>query len=61
MTAPPRAGRAIPEAQVDLRCGFGPLALHHPVMAASGCFAYGQQFADFIDLRELAGPSTKGI
>jgi dihydroorotate dehydrogenase (NAD+) catalytic subunit len=31
------------------------------VMTASGCFAYGQQFAPFFDLRELAGLSTKGI
>lgn len=48
-------------ASVDLRAQFGPLALPHPVMTASGCFAYGQQFADFMDLRELAGLSTKGI
>jgi dihydroorotate dehydrogenase (NAD+) catalytic subunit len=61
MTAPPRNTRAIAPESVDLRCGFGPLALHHPVMAASGCFAYGQQFADFMDLRQLAGLSTKGI
>lgn len=61
MTAPPRGLVAIAPERVDLRCSFGPLALRHPVMAASGCFAYGQQFADFMDLRELAGLSTKGI
>jgi len=46
---------------VDLRAQFGSIALPHPVMTASGCFAYGQQFAPFMDLRELAGLSTKGI
>ncbi|MEM6995299.1 MAG: dihydroorotate dehydrogenase [Myxococcota bacterium] len=40
---------------------FGPLRLPHPVMTASGCFAYGQQFSAFMDLRRLAGLSTKGI
>src|SRR5688500_14777126 len=45
----------------SLECKFGPLSLPHPVLAASGCFAYGQQFAAFMDLRELAGLSTKGI
>ncbi|MFO0637487.1 MAG: dihydroorotate dehydrogenase [Nannocystaceae bacterium] len=60
MTAPPRTV-ALPRERVDLRCGFGPLSLPHPILAASGCFAYGQQFADFMDLRRLAGLSTKGI
>ena len=45
----------------DLRVRFGPLTLPHPVMTASGCFAYGQQFAAFMDLSQLAGLSTKGI
>jgi len=31
------------------------------MMAASGCFAYGQKFAPFMDLSQLAGLSTKGI
>ncbi len=60
MSAPTR-NAGMPESQVDLRCRFGALELPHPVMAASGCFAYGQQFAEFIDLRGLAGLSTKGI
>jgi len=60
VTAAPRT-LAIDEAKVDLRTRMGKLALPHPVLAASGCFAYGQQFADFMDLRSLAGLSTKGI
>ena len=46
---------------VDLACEFGPLRLATPLLAASGCFAYGQQFAAFTDLRALGGISTKGI
>ncbi|MBA3548847.1 MAG: dihydroorotate dehydrogenase [Nannocystis sp.] len=46
---------------VELGCEFGPLLLKSPLLAASGCFAYGQQFAAFTDLRALGGLSTKGI
>ncbi|HGG57808.1 MAG TPA: dihydroorotate dehydrogenase [Nannocystis exedens] len=31
------------------------------MLAASGCFAYGEQFAAFTDLRRLGGLVTKGI
>lgn len=61
MTALARAAAALSPSQVDLTCDFGPLRLPHPVMTASGCFAYGQSFAPFFDLRGLAGLSTKGI
>jgi dihydroorotate dehydrogenase (NAD+) catalytic subunit len=47
--------------EVELACGFGPLRLRTPILTASGCFAYAQQFADFMDLRGLGGLSTKGI
>jgi dihydroorotate dehydrogenase (NAD+) catalytic subunit len=47
--------------EVELRCGFGPLALRSPILTASGCFAYAQQFDGFMDLRTLGGLSTKGI
>ena len=60
MSGPSRSQAIAPE-QVELACEFAGMSLPHPVLAASGCFAYGQQFADFIDLRQLAGLSTKGI
>ncbi|WP_146660464.1 dihydroorotate dehydrogenase [Enhygromyxa salina] len=47
--------------QVELGCAFGPLALRSPILTASGCFAYGQQFEQFMDLRQIGGLSTKGI
>ena len=61
VTAAPRPATSIDAAAVDLSARMGNLALRHPVMTASGCFAYGQQFATFMDLRELAGLATKGI
>ncbi len=59
MTAPRPVG--IDPSEVELACEFGPLRLQSPLLAASGCFAYGQQFAAFTDLRALGGISTKGI
>lgn len=61
MSAPVRPRSSIAPHEVDLSCRFGELPLEHPVMTASGCFAYGQQFAAFMDLEALAGLSTKGI
>lgn len=49
-----------PEA-VDLTVDFAGRRLSNPLLAASGCFAYGQQFAAFTDLRTLGGLVTKGI
>jgi dihydroorotate dehydrogenase (NAD+) catalytic subunit len=52
---------AIAADEVELACAFGPLQLRSPILTASGCFAYGQQFTQFMDLRQLGGLSTKGI
>ncbi len=60
MSAPVRT-TPIDPAGVELSSKFGPLRLPHPLMTASGCFAYGRQFAHFMDVSELAGLSTKGI
>lgn len=60
MSAAPRT-TPIDRDRVALACDFGPLKLKTPVLAASGCFAYGQQFAAFTDLQALGGVSTKGI
>lgn len=59
--APRTSGPALAPEMVELGCDFGPLRLQSPLLAASGCFAYGQQFAAFTDLRALGGLSTKGI
>jgi dihydroorotate dehydrogenase (NAD+) catalytic subunit len=45
----------------DLKTRFGPLELQSPILTASGCFAYAEQFEQFLDLKQLGGLSTKGI
>lgn len=60
MSAPVRTNPISADA-VDLSTTFAGLQLPHPMMTASGCFAYGQQFAHFMDVSQLAGLSTKGI
>lgn len=45
---------------VDLSVEIGKLKLKNPIMAASGTFGYGEEFADFIDLNRLGGIIVKG-
>lgn len=45
----------------DLSVQLGPLHLQNPVMGASGTFGYGEEYADFIDLRQLGAVVVKGI
>ena len=47
--------------RVDLAVSVGPLKLKNPVLAASGTFGYGQEFAPFLDLARLGGFVTKGL
>jgi len=52
---------ALSPADVDLRSSFAGVELQTPLLAASGCFAYGEQFDAFTDLRRLGGMVSKGI
>ncbi len=45
----------------DLSVCLGPLQLKNPVMVASGTFGYGQEYEDFLDIRELGAIVVKGI
>lgn len=45
----------------DLSVQLGPLRLKTPVMAASGTFGYGEEYADFVDPRQLGAVVVKGI
>ncbi len=47
--------------RVDLRVQVGALRLANPVIAASGTFGYGLEFAHLVDLNRLGGFVTKGI
>ena len=45
----------------DLSVQLGPLRLKNPVMTASGTFGYGEEYADFMDLKRLGAIVVKGI
>jgi dihydroorotate dehydrogenase (NAD+) catalytic subunit len=46
---------------VDLAVQVGVLRLQNPIIAASGTFGYGVEFAHLVDLNRLGGVVTKGI
>jgi dihydroorotate dehydrogenase (NAD+) catalytic subunit len=46
---------------VDLSLQIGSLRLANPLIAASGCFGYGVEYADIVDLRSLGGVAVKGL
>jgi dihydroorotate dehydrogenase (NAD+) catalytic subunit len=46
---------------MDLSTQIGPLALKNPLIAASGCFGYGVEYADIVDLASLGAIAVKGL
>ena len=45
----------------DLSVRIGSLTLKNPVIAASGCFGYGLEYASSLDLSTLGGIAVKGL
>jgi dihydroorotate dehydrogenase (NAD+) catalytic subunit len=45
----------------DLTVKIGSLTLTNPVIAASGCFGYGVEYAQVVDLASLGGVAVKGL
>lgn len=45
----------------DMHVSFAGIALRNPVIAASGTFAYGAEFADVVSLEKIGGFVTKGL
>jgi dihydroorotate dehydrogenase (NAD+) catalytic subunit len=45
----------------DLTVKIGSLTLANPVIAASGCFGYGVEYAQMVDLASLGGIAVKGL
>jgi dihydroorotate dehydrogenase (NAD+) catalytic subunit len=45
----------------NLSVRLGSLALRNPVIAASGCFGYGVEYAGAVDLSSLGGVAVKGL
>ena len=46
---------------MDLSVHIGSLTLANPLIAASGCFGYGVEYADVVDLSTLGGVAVKGL
>jgi dihydroorotate dehydrogenase (NAD+) catalytic subunit len=46
---------------VDLSVQIGTLTLANPLMAASGCYGYGVEYADAVDLSSLGAVVSKGL
>src|SRR5688572_21345646 len=46
---------------MDLSVRIGPLVLKNPVIAASGCFGYGVEYADVVELSSLGAIVSKGL
>src|ERR671925_1645557 len=46
---------------MDLSVSIGSLRLPNPLIAASGCFGYGVEYADLVDLSSLGGVAVKGL
>jgi dihydroorotate dehydrogenase (NAD+) catalytic subunit len=45
----------------DLSVTIGSLRLRNPLIAASGCFGYGVEYAAVVDLSSLGGVAVKGL
>jgi dihydroorotate dehydrogenase (NAD+) catalytic subunit len=46
---------------MDLSVTIGSLRLVNPIIAASGCFGYGLEYTDVVDLSSLGGVVVKGL
>ena len=46
---------------MDLAVQIGSLHLKNPLIAASGCFGYGVEYADLVDLSTLGAVAVKGL
>ncbi|HUA01497.1 MAG TPA: dihydroorotate dehydrogenase [Candidatus Aquilonibacter sp.] len=58
----PEAVRVSPRPSgVDLRVNVGTVSLKNPILAASGTFGYGVEFANLVDLTRLGGIVVKGL
>ncbi len=50
-----------PAGSVDLTVQIGAVRLRNPILAASGTFGYGVEFAHLVDLNRLGGLVVKGL
>lgn len=63
--SPPESARIAPRPseiqEIDLRVSIGSVSLQNPIIAASGTFGYGVEFAHLVDLDRLGGIVVKGL
>ncbi len=57
----PEPARIARPSEVDLQVSVGTLHLKNPIIAASGTFGYGIEFAPLVDLNRLGGIVVKGL
>ena len=55
------AAKAPRETSVNLAVNLGGLAMKNPVTTASGTFAAGMEYSDFVDVSALGAVTTKGV
>ncbi|MGB9070068.1 MAG: dihydroorotate dehydrogenase [Candidatus Acidiferrales bacterium] len=61
MSSPERVRIPGTSSGVDLRVSIGSIRLKNPIIAASGTFGYGVEFAQLVDLNRLGGIVVKGL
>src|SRR5580658_7938967 len=61
VSSPERARIPQTASGVDLRVSVGSTHLKNPIIAASGTFGYGVEFAELVDLNRLGGIVVKGL
>ena len=61
MSSPQPAGIHERPAGVDLRVSVGTVSFKNPIIAASGTFGYGIEFAPLVNLSRLGGIVVKGL
>jgi len=61
VSSPERVRIPGPSSGVDLRVSIGSVRLKNPILAASGTFGYGIEFAEIVDLNRLGGIVVKGL
>jgi dihydroorotate dehydrogenase (NAD+) catalytic subunit len=61
VSSPERASIPHTASGVDLRVSIGSIHLKNPIIAASGTFGYGVEFAEIADLNRLGGIVVKGL
>ncbi len=61
VSSPQRTRIPLPASGIDLRVSIGSIHLKNPIIAASGTFGYGIEFAEIVDLNRLGGIVVKGL